>query len=216
MWNGYQTMVPTKAHIEAVRQWWKDEEVITSLSDNEREFISSTEEDPLTTFKPVVMFCVKKWLCDQMWIVSSLAVVVWSYQALSKGKEVNILRNFHPSAAELIEAAEFGDLEKSAIFYRRCAEALRHFRHHNTALEYFSKALVLDPDDWHTMTGMALTYTLQKQYQKTLELDEEIAKKVSEEIKAASEKEVLKLHLHTTLERMGNKLQAAGRSGETV
>lgn len=209
-WIGRRSWVSTNASIQAVRQWWKDEEVITSLSDNEREFISSTEEDPITTFKPVVMFCVKKWLCEKMWNVSPLAAVVWSYQTLSKGKEVNFLEIFKPSAAELIEAAEFGDLEKTALSYRRCAMALRQVGHYDTALEYFAKALELDPDEWLTRTGMAITYTLQKQYQKAIELDKEAAKKVSEEIEAAPEKNDLKLGLHTILERMGDSYKQLG------
>lgn len=210
VWNCYRSWVSTNARIQAVRQWWKDEEVITPLSNDEREFISSTEEDPIMTFKPVAMFCVKKWLCDDMSNVSPFVAAVWSYQALSKGKEVNFQENFNPSAAELIEAAEFGDLEKTALLYRRCAMALRTFRHYDTALEYFAKALVLHPDEWLIRGGMALTYTLQKQYEKAIELDEEVARKISEEIKTAPEKESLKPHLHTILERMGNSYKQLG------
>lgn len=209
-WNGYLIWVSTKDRLQAIRQWWKDEDVITSLSDDEREFISSTEEDPVTTFKPVAMFCVKTWLCEEKWNVSALAIVVWSYQALCKGKEVNYMEQAKLSAAELIEAAEFGNLEKTALSYRRCAIALRYFGHYNMALEYFAKALVLNPDAWDIRLGMGITYTLQKQYQKALAQDEEIAKEISEEIKANPEKEDLKVDLHSTLERMGNNYKQLG------
>ncbi|RAL05354.1 NACHT and TPR domain protein [Aspergillus ibericus CBS 121593] len=209
-WNGYRSWVSTNASIQAVRQWWKHDEVVMALSDDEREFISSTEEDPITTFKPVVMFCAKQWLCEKRWNVSPLAAVVWSYQSLNKGKEVNFLETFNPSAEELIEAAEFGDLEKTALLYRRCAIALREVGHYDTALEYFTKALELDPDEWITKSGMAITYTLQGQYQKAIEVDEEAAKKISEEIQLDPENDDLQLGLHTILERMGDSYKQLG------
>ncbi|PWY88579.1 NACHT and TPR domain protein [Aspergillus sclerotioniger CBS 115572] len=209
-WIGCRSWVSTNASIQAVRQWWKDDAVLTFLSDDEREFIASTEEDPMKTFEPVVMFCVKQWLCKKMWSVSPLAAVVWSYQSLCKGKEVNFLENYNPTAADLIEAAEFGDLEKTALSYRRCAIALREVGHYETALEYFMKSLELDSDDWLTKSGMAITYTLQKQYQKAIELDQEAAKRISEEIEADPENDDLRLGLHTILERMGDSYKQLG------
>jgi tetratricopeptide (TPR) repeat protein len=210
VWNGCRGWVSTNANIQAVRQWWKDEEVFISLSESEREFISSTEKDPITTFKPVVMFCVQKWLCDSIGDVFPLAAVVCSYQALIKGKELNFMTNFNPTAAELVEAADFGDLEKTALWYRRCAMALRQAKHYDAALGLFAKALALDPNEWLTRMGIALTYTLQKQYRKAIELEEEVAKTISEEIKVAPDNKDLKLHLHALFERMGNSYKQLG------
>jgi hypothetical protein len=57
---------------------------------------------------------------------------------------------------------------------------------------------------------MAYTYTLQKQYQKAIELEEEVAKKISEKIEAAPENKDLKLHLHRILELIANSYKKLG------
>ncbi|RAL07814.1 NACHT and TPR domain protein [Aspergillus homomorphus CBS 101889] len=210
VWIGRQAWSFTTASIRSVRKWWEDEEVVASLSEEERGFISATEADPITTFEPVVMFCAKKWLCEKTWNACPVAAVVWSYQSLQKGKEVDFLETFDPSAAELIEAAEFGGMEKTALWYRRCAIALREVGHLDSALEYFTKALELDPNEWLTRPGMAMTCKLQHNYQQAIEYDEEAAKLISQAIADAPEAMDLKLGIHAILERLGDSYKQLG------
>ncbi|KAB8238058.1 NACHT and TPR domain protein [Aspergillus alliaceus] len=211
-WLGYRGWVSTEAGTRAVRQWWEDEEVLKLLTPDEREFISSTKDDPITTFKPVVMLCIKKWLMEDVWLVAPVAAVVWSYQSLIKGKEVDFLEIFNPTAEEIIEAAEFGDSEKTALWYRRCAMVLRQLQYLDQALEYFSKAVELEPDKWLIKAGMAITYSMKGEWQKAVDLDKEIVQALSAQIGSNQENLTLKASLHTCLERLGDSFKQLGDS----
>ncbi|KAE8149863.1 hypothetical protein BDV25DRAFT_140381 [Aspergillus avenaceus] len=120
-------------------------------ADNFTDFDSHKETTTVT-------FCVKKWLADDLWSVAPLAAVVWSYQCLIKGWEANFFEEFSPTADEIIEAAEYGGLEKTALWYRRCAMTLRQMRCFDQALDYFTNAHQLAPDDWPIKSGMAITH----------------------------------------------------------
>ncbi|KAE8157722.1 hypothetical protein BDV40DRAFT_277652 [Aspergillus tamarii] len=209
-WIGYWGWVSTQANIRAIRQWWEDEEVLESLTPDEQEFISSTKEDPITTFKPLVMSCTKKYIADDMWLAAPVAAVVWSYQSLIKGKEVNFLEIFDPTPEEIIEAAEFGDFEKNALWYRRCAIVLRQLKYFDQALDYFSKAVELDPDMWLSKAGMAIVYSMQGEWQKAIDLDEEIVRTLSVQIESKQDDMGLKASIHTILERLGKSYQQLG------
>ncbi|KAF7623645.1 NACHT and TPR domain protein [Aspergillus flavus] len=209
-WIGYRGWVSTEANIRAIRQWWEDEEVLESLTPDEQEFISSTKEDPITTLKPIVMLCTKKYVADDMWLAAPVAAVVWSYQSLMKGKEVNFIEMFDPTAEEIIAAAEFGDFEKNALWYRRCAIVLRQLEYFDQALDYFSKAVELAPDMWLCKAGMAIVYSMKKEWQKAINLDEEVVQTLSAQIEANEEDSGLRASIHTSLERLGDSYQQLG------
>ncbi|OGM43950.1 NACHT and TPR domain protein [Aspergillus bombycis] len=209
-WIGYRGWVSTEANTRAIRQWWEDEEVLASLTPEEQAFISLTQADPITTFQPVVMLCTKKWVADDRWLAAPVAAVAWSYQSLLKGKEVNFLERFDPTPEEIIEAAGFGDLEKNALWYRRCAMVLRQLTYFDQALEYFSKAVELDPDMWLSKAGMAIVYSMKQEWQKAIDLDEDIVQILSVQIESDPENSELKASIHTSLERLGNCYQQLG------
>ncbi|PGH12593.1 hypothetical protein AJ80_06651 [Polytolypa hystricis UAMH7299] len=202
--------VSTNASIQAVWQWWKDKEVLESFSPKEREFILSTEGDPITTFKPLVMLCMKKWLLEIQWYPEPLMAVVWSYQSLIKGKEVDSFNSVDPTAEEIVEAAEFGNLEKNGTWYQRCAMVLRKFGHYDKALEYFTKSLEHQPDEWLNQGGMAFTYWMKGESQKAIELYEGATQILAAKIEAAPGNISLKATIHTFLERMGNCYKQLG------
>ncbi|KAL2832224.1 NACHT and TPR domain protein [Aspergillus pseudoustus] len=209
-WMGLRSWVVTQAHIEGVRKWWKNSEVLQALSPEEQGFIQSTEADHVTTFKPVTMFSIRKWLWETQWGVAPVLLVVWSYQRFIKGAEVGFTSPFNPTPEEVIEAAEFGDSEKTGLWYRRCAMALRHVGHHEKAMEFFSKALELQPDDWMTRAGMAITYVQQGEWQKAIDLDEETAKVLAKRVDDPEDGENPKASLHYVLERIGQCYQQLG------
>ncbi|KAH8695196.1 NACHT and TPR domain protein [Talaromyces proteolyticus] len=208
-WIGKRSWVSTKAGIQAVRQWWEDPEVAESFTTEEKNFIASTKDDPITTFKPLVMFCVKKWLCENIWGPVPLAAVVWAYQKLMQNNEVDSFDNFCPPAEEIIEAAEFGELEKNGLWYRRCAMALRQIGHHEVALTFFTKAVELEPDLWLPKAGMAVTYVMKGEWQKAVDLDEQCRESLIKSIEE-NPSTIDKLSLHTCLERMGNCYKELG------
>ncbi|KAL3490747.1 NACHT and TPR domain protein [Aspergillus germanicus] len=198
-WMGCRSLVIRQVYVDAVRKWWKNIEVFESLSPEDQEFIKSTEADPVTTFKPVTLFSIRKWVRENAWQPGPVAIVVWSYQRCVKGAELDITSPFNPSPEELIEAAEFGDSEKTAQWYRRCAMTLRQIGHHEKAMEFFSKALELEPNEWLIRAGMGWTYFLQHEWQKAIDLDMETVKILKERL---DEDKNAKPGLHFMLERM--------------
>ncbi|KKK20439.1 hypothetical protein ARAM_002899 [Aspergillus rambellii] len=209
-WVGQRSWVSTKAGIQAVRQWWKDQEVLESLTAEERDFIASTEDDPITTFKPLVMFCIKKWVGDDAWGPVPVAAVVWSYLAFSKGKEGNFSEAFKPPAEEIIEAAEFGGTEKNALWYQRCAMVLRNCEHSEEALDFFAKAIELAPDNWLPKAGMARTYVARQEWQNAIDLDEQCVEAILKRIEEHPDDKELRSSLHICLERMGDCYKEIG------
>ncbi|KAL4933037.1 ATP-binding protein [Aspergillus undulatus] len=99
-WIGPRRWLPTRENIEPVRKWWRGD-ILDSLSQEDRDFISATEENPLTTFRPVAMFCTRQWLCNPVWRVAPVAAVPWAYQKLDNGLEVDFFTDFNPTADEL-------------------------------------------------------------------------------------------------------------------
>ncbi|KAL4879917.1 NACHT and TPR domain protein [Aspergillus karnatakaensis] len=213
---GRRSWVSTKANLEAVRKWWKDSEVIASLPEEGQDFIKSTESDPITTFKPIMMLCVDKWVRGNQWNVPPCAGMIWSYQRLQKDTEIPDLSNFNPTAEELIEAASFGDFAKDGLWHRRTAIALRSAKHHDVSIEYFTKALELDPDDYLVRAGLSLAYVAKKDWSKAIELDEEAAKMLSAKIESDPENRVLQLTLHSILERLALSYNAADEPGKRL
>ncbi|KAL4952200.1 NACHT and TPR domain protein [Aspergillus filifer] len=210
-WIDSRSWLSTNARIKAVRQWWQ-EDVLAALSQEDRDFIANTEENPITTFRPVVMYCIKKWLCEHSsWFVQPFAAVVWSYQRLEKDNEVDFYEIFNPTADELVEAANFGNPEKDALWHRRLAMALRHVGHYEEAIEHFTTALELEPDEWLVRAGLAKTYVHQEEWQKALSLDQEVTEILSKHIRDKPEEVVaLKNFLHTVLERMAGCYEELG------
>ncbi|KAL4958739.1 NACHT and TPR domain protein [Aspergillus stella-maris] len=210
-WIGRRSWVSTNASVKAVRQWWLGD-VLEALSQEDRDFIADTEEIPITTFRKVVMYCIKKWLCEyNSWLVQPLAAVVWSYQRLEKGNEVDFYEIFNPTADELVDAANFGGPEKHALWHRRLAMALRDVGHYEEAIEHFNTALTLEPDEWLIRAGLATTFVQQEEWQKAISLDQEVTKIISKRINDKPEEVVaLKTSLHTVLERMAGCYQKLG------
>ncbi|KAL3473862.1 NACHT and TPR domain protein [Aspergillus californicus] len=203
-WVAYRAWESTTANIHAVRQWWTEREVLESLTQDERDFISATEHDPITTFRPVTLFCLDKWVRGNVWDPFWLAGVVWNYQQLIKGIEVHILQGFNPSSKELVDAAGFEDSQKNALWYRRCAIVLRRAGHHEKAIEFFNTALCIDPENHETSFGMAKAYHYKGELQNALHHYQETRKRLSAKALLSPDDDMLKKTQHDLLEEMGD------------
>ncbi|KAJ5574110.1 uncharacterized protein N7459_008537 [Penicillium hispanicum] len=202
-WLGRRCWSSTKGSVETIRQWWDDVEVLEALAADEQEFIMSTKDAPFTTFKPVALFCWGKMMTDATWIPSSPAAVVWSYQKLLKDQEVDVnATSFNPTVDELLEAAEFLEAEKTAFWYRRVGMILRELGHYGVSLEYFGKAHEASPDDCDIMAGMSMTYLLQKNWQKVIEMGIESEVLLLKQLENEPDRaDSIKWNLHGCLER---------------
>ncbi|KAJ5598042.1 NACHT and TPR domain protein [Penicillium hordei] len=201
-WIWGNVLALSTATIKAVRQWWQDQDVREFLSLEEKEFISTTEGNPVNLFKPVAMFCVKAWLREDLASPGLMASIVWRYQMLVKGEEVHDeCRNI--TVAELIEAAEFGGPEKTSQWFQQCAIALRESGYQSESLRYFNKAMELNADNWRILWELAQTYHWENDWQKSIELSERARLSLLTTISESSDGGPLKEHLHRCLEHMG-------------
>ncbi|KAE8385186.1 NACHT and TPR domain protein [Aspergillus alliaceus] len=208
-WLGEGNWALPTATIKAVRQWWQEHDVHEFLSPEEKEFISTTESESGNLLKPMIMFCIKRWLWEDQPNPVPMVSIVWRYQMLVKGKEVHDYdRNI--TAEEVIEAAEFGGFEQTSRWFRQCAIALRQFCCYEEALEYFKKAMELNPDDWRTLRELAQTYQEQGDWQKSTELWKRTRLCLLTAIAESPEDGPLKGHLHECLERMGQIYEEQG------
>lgn len=190
------------AIIRSVRQWWQDQDVHEFLSPEEKEFISTTEENPVNLFKPMAMFCVKAWMQEDLASPTCMASIVWRYQMLVKGEEVHDEYR-DPTAEDVIEAAEFGGPEKTSQWFHQCAIALRESGYQPESLQYFNKAVELNTDNWRTLCELAKTYDLENDWQESIELLERARLSLLTTISESSDDGPLKEHLHMCLEHMG-------------
>ncbi|KAL5050600.1 hypothetical protein BDW71DRAFT_203337 [Aspergillus fruticulosus] len=190
------------ATIKAVSQWWQDRDIHELLSPDEKEFILTTENEPVNLLKPMAMFCLKKWLCEDHPSPGPMVSIVWRYQMLLKGVEVDD-SDRDMTAEEVVEAAEFSGSEKTSRWFRQCAIAFNDLGHGSEALQYFEKAMDLDPDDWRTLRELAQTYEYYGDWQKSIGFWEQTRLKLLAAINAeSSENRPLKAHLHKCLEQM--------------
>ncbi|KAL4739869.1 NACHT and TPR domain protein [Aspergillus similis] len=190
------------ATIKAVSQWWRDQDVQESLSPDEKEFISATEREPVNLLKPMALFGIKRWLCEDLPNPGPMVSIAWRYQMLLKGVEVDD-NDRGITAQEVIEAAELSGFEKTSRWFRQCAIALNELGHGKDALQYFDKALAVDPDDWRTLRELAQNYYFEGDLQKSLGFWERARLSLLAAINAElPENKALKEQLHKCLEQM--------------
>ncbi|KAJ5415509.1 NACHT and TPR domain protein [Penicillium sp. CMV-2018d] len=188
--------------IKAVRQWWQDEDVCEFLTPEEKEFISTAEENPSNLFKPMAMVCGKGWLREDLPRPARMFSMIWRYQMLVKGEEIHDEYK-DLTAEEVIEAAEFGGPEKTSQWFQQCAIALRESGYQSESLQYFNKAMELNADNWRTLCELAQTYHWENDWQKSIELLERARLSLLTTISQSSDDGPLKEHLHRCLEHMG-------------
>ncbi|KAL4916393.1 NACHT and TPR domain protein [Aspergillus aurantiobrunneus] len=206
--EGYDWESPT-ATINAIRPWWQEQDVLEFLTRDETEFISTVSSDPIALLRPVVESCTKRWLCEDRSDLFHKVTVIWRYQLLIKGEEIDPER--YITAEEIIQAAELGGSEKTASWFRRCAAALRQMGYHDEGLQSCEKAVELDPDDWRTLREMAQTYHELEDWSASIEWWERARLRLSTMLAESPEDgSPWKARLHECLERTGQTYEHLG------
>lgn len=155
----------TTAWVVTIRKWLDDKETPAFLGSESLEFIKSTHESPLV-LKPYVMVVAKKWLSDSAWNVLACSNIVHAYMILEDAAVFKKLS----TAEELVTVAKWAALEQTATWHRRLALTLREMGLYDPALEYFNKALELNPW-WFCRVGIAKTYLLKLNHKQAIEFD---------------------------------------------
>ncbi|KAH1702959.1 hypothetical protein KXX24_007291 [Aspergillus fumigatus] len=212
-WLGMRSWVSTSDNLKAVQRWWNDAEIVESLAVKEAEFVLSVKEKPVETFRPIAELCTKKWLAEDDWVPTAPAAMIISYLKCQRGIDEDFMEHFALTAAEVVEAAEWGQIEKTSRWYQRVAVVLRYTGHIDEALDYFTKALALDPDNWIAKAGMAIAHLSRKEWATALVLDEEIEAILERKlIEQPDQKEKLTAHLHAILDRIATCHKQLGQA----
>lgn len=212
-WLGMRSWVSTSDNLKAVQRWWNDAEIVESLAVKEAEFVLSVKEKPVETFRPIAELCTKKWLAEDDWVPTAPAAMIISYLKCQRGIDEDFMEHFALTAAEVVEAAEWGQIEKTSRWYQRVAVVLRYTGHIDEALDYFTKALALDPDNWIAKAGMAIAHLSRKEWATALVLDEEIEAILERKlIEQPDQKEKLNAHLHAILDRIATCHKQLGQA----
>ncbi|GFF52773.1 vegetative incompatibility protein HET-E-1 [Aspergillus udagawae] len=213
-WVPMRSWVSTSENLKAIQRWWDDDpEIVESLAVKEAEFILSVKERPVETFRPIADFCAKKWLAEDDWSPAAPAAMIISYLKCQRGIDEDFLSRFAPTAAEVVEAAEWAQIEKTSRWHQRIGVVLRQTGHIDEALDYFGKATAIDPNNWIAKAGMAIAHSSRKEWATTLLLDEEVEALVERQIiDQPDEKKRLSSSLHTTLDRMAACYKELGQA----
>lgn len=195
----------TDDNVKIVRSWLDDEDVVCSLPFEDQTFVKATSESPALTFKPLARYIAKKWLEDVWWLPANCCNIIHGYLSLEKGSPLKESLVGLDTAEDIISVAEWPDLDKTALWHRRLAIALREKTEYDESLEHFTKALELDSKMWLARGGMAAVHVQKQEYGKAIELDLITEQELQQQITEDSENSAsTKLNLHTIQERIAN------------
>ncbi|RHZ57984.1 NACHT and TPR domain protein [Aspergillus thermomutatus] len=212
-WVPRRSWVSTSENLKAIQGWWDDAGIVESLAVKEAEFVLSVKEKPGETFRPIAEFCTKKWLAEDDWSPAAPAAMIISYLKCQRGIDEDFIFCFAPTAAEVVEAAEWAQIEKTSRWYQRIGVVLRQTGHVEEALEHFRKATAIDSNNWIAKAGMAIAHAGRKEWDTALALDEEVEALLEKQlIDEPDQKKRLTSHLHTALDRMATCYKELGQA----
>ncbi|KAL4894288.1 NACHT and TPR domain protein [Aspergillus ambiguus] len=199
--GGSKLDLPT-VNVNALGQWWQEQDIHDFLSPAEKEFISSIANNTVNLLQPMVMFCLKRWLLEDLIDPTPMVHIVCHYQRLVRGEELHDFQS-NITSEEVIQAAELGGFEKTSRWFRQCALALRQSGCDEKAVQYFRNALQLNPNDWLAMRALAQICQEQGDYHESIELWKQARLCLLVSIPESSDDGQLKEHLHDCLDHMG-------------
>lgn len=156
------------------RKWFEDKEVLESLPPSDREWVRSTSDKPASTFVELAKMCARKWLQDVYYGPKACFWLVFRYLQYMNGTPLGDTSTTGVEGPHVIEeTAEWAGFEKTALWHRRLAMALRDHSFFDAATIHFEKALELDPEMWLTRGGIALIHQYRDEHEKALQLFQE-------------------------------------------
>lgn len=212
-WVPRRKWVSTSENLRAIHGWWDDPRVLESLADKEAEFVRSAKEKPGETFRPIAEFCARKWLADDkaLWPIPDAAAIIASYLKFQRGVDENFSPSFAPTAAEVIAAAEWAQMEKTSCWYQRIGVVLRLTSHFDEALEYFRKAAAIDPNNWMAKASIASAHMKRKEWEAAVVVNKEVEAFLEKQlIDEPDQKEFLTGLLVIVLHRMATCYEELG------
>lgn len=158
--------------LSPVRAWLENANVLDGFAVGDRQWIESTKMNPAESYIPVARVAATKWLQASTWVAKNFVLRIHTIVNLVRGggdddipdpdKDVPI--------SVVMDAAEWPQFEKTALWHSRLAECLRDYTYYDEATEHFQLALDIDPETWEARSGIALIHATQQKYDKAIEL----------------------------------------------
>ncbi|KAK2855615.1 hypothetical protein FQN49_005012, partial [Arthroderma sp. PD_2] len=189
-------------------------QIVAALPPDSQEFVKSTSESPVETFKPLIQVVQRYWLGDLLGHSTTCCDMVFNYFCLKDGTP-DLQREGCNSAAEIISLAERLDMEKTANWYRRLAVTLRDKGLLEESLVYFSKSLELDSTLWLSSGGMTTAYFQLGQYEKVIEINKSLVPEAQQGASLPDPSGVQK-YLHAIYERTAECYIKLGDTGNAL
>ena len=152
------------------RKWLDDEVLLNSLSSEDQERVKSTAQHPASTFVALAKLNAMKWLQDKWWKPEVCAWSTFGYRQSIAGSKLRTAEEGFESAHDIEESAEWAGYEKTALWHRRLAIALRQNSFLDEAQKHFEAALDLDPTMWRVRGGLARVASCREDYQNAIDL----------------------------------------------
>ena len=160
-------------YIPTLRAWIEDEALLSILPSHDQEWVRSTLETPASAFSAVAKVNARHWLQNIRW---SPVLCFWSAYGYRQHMNHQPLRDKSDGveSAQVIEdTAKWAGFEKTVLWHRRVAIALRESSYLNEAESHFKTALELDPKLWRVRYGLGKVYEYQKDYAQAIQLYQE-------------------------------------------
>ncbi|GFF96178.1 tetratricopeptide repeat domain protein [Aspergillus udagawae] len=128
--------------------------------------------DSNNIFLPAIRYIARSWLGDAASTSNGHNICKFVHDYLH-ARGISGVKSIE-SAEVVVETAEWCGFEKTAIWHRRLAMALRDLGFLDECIEYFQKAIQLGStaDGWLTRAEMATAYIRKKEYRKAAEAQE--------------------------------------------
>ncbi|KAH8821793.1 hypothetical protein F5884DRAFT_827981 [Xylogone sp. PMI_703] len=159
-------------NIEAFQQWltglddWQPDDV------DDAAWLKTLVEDPKNFKKnilqPLAMHMAEAWLTTDNNSTLPPFIFLHLYLQMIDSEDINAPLEWPDlslvTEEQILNAARWPNVEENAIWNFRMAQIQRDAGHLETAIEYFKKAIELEPENGIALSGLARTYGKQEMY----------------------------------------------------
>jgi tetratricopeptide (TPR) repeat protein len=159
----------TAETLKTLTLWLEDKEILDSPPAEDREWIQSALQSHAEIFVPAAKILANQWLQDTFWNPIGIMACIHFITSLLRGESVESLPDPMPLQT-ILDAAEWPQFEKNALWHRRLAMCLRDYQFYDEAMDHFESALKMDEKMWRARSGMALIHALRGKHEKQIEI----------------------------------------------
>jgi tetratricopeptide (TPR) repeat protein len=154
-----------------IRDWLEQADVLGGLADGDRQWVESTSSNPAESYIPAARVSATDWLQNNSRQAKRCMLDIHTIMNLVRGSANDDIPNpdVHVPPSVILNAAEWPQFEKTALWHKRLADCLLDYKHYDEAMEHFQIALDTDTEMCQARNGIASIYACQQQYDKAIE-----------------------------------------------